>query len=272
MHFNLALLKEHPYATGGVVIVGAIVVFFLLSSSQGSSAVAATNPASSDDADLANVQAAAQVQTNAQQVQLAQTQLEAGVENNQTQASVDLGQVQTAAQLAASLASIAASVQTNDSDNFAAITEQANQEVSNENIYGMQEGVLLDQINAGVAENANNNATNLAGTEYGDTIQGQVALTSLDDATKLATQGQTIQQQQEDVVAGLAGKDIGANGGVVLSDILGDTQTAGAIAVSGNAAQASETASDDAEAASNTKAIVGGISSGLQAIATGLFA
>jgi hypothetical protein len=197
MAFNLELLKEHPYATGTVVIVGGVIVFYLLSSSSSSSTPGA-NSQSSDyaatlnaDSQLAQVQAGAQVQTNAQQVALQQAQLEAQVSNTQTAASLQSNDLSTAAQLAAVLGQISGQVQENNSNNYTAVTEQANTDVFNENVVQMQDSVLNDQINAGVVENANNNATNLGADELGT----QLATLQTTDTYNLEQQQEALQTQ-----------------------------------------------------------------------------
>ena len=193
MAFDLALLKEHPYATGGVVIVGGIVVFYLLSSSQSSGGTTgASGTSSSDyaaalsaDAQLAQTQAAASVQTNAQQVQLQQQQLEAQVANNQTAASLQSTNVQTAAQLAATLAQISGQT-----------TQSANQYAYAENIQAMQDQVLMSQINSGVVENANNNATALAGLQSTNDLQYGIAGLQAEVANTGVQAAQAVQTQQ----------------------------------------------------------------------------
>jgi hypothetical protein len=196
MALDLALLKEHPYATGGIVIVGGLVVFYLLSSSSGPAAAPAASPGGMSSADYqaalaastqnAQVQAAAQVQSNAQQVALQQQQLQADVANNQTAASLHMNDVNTSAQLAATLAQISASVQENQvtaATNLEATKAQlaaqtadtANQYIYSENLQSMQDAVLESQINSSVLENANNNATALAGLESSNALQGHIA-------------------------------------------------------------------------------------------------
>jgi hypothetical protein len=210
MALDLALLKQHPYATGGVVIVGGLIVFYILSSSSSSSsntaaAATPTVPGTSDadyqaalaaNSQLAQVQAAAQVQNNAQQVQLQQAQLEADVSNNQTAASIATNNTNTAAQLAATLAQISASVQENQTNVSAQTADTANQYVYAENLQAMQDQVLMSQINSGVLENANNNATALAGLESTNELQGAIATLQAGVASQGITAATTVQQQQ----------------------------------------------------------------------------
>ena len=99
-----------------------------------------------------------------------------------------LGNTQTAAQLAASIYGTQASVAENASDNATTEATAANAEISNQNVYAMQESELEDQINSGVVENANNNATAVAGAQ----IAAGVTDLGLGDALTLA------QQQEND--------------------------------------------------------------------------
>src|SRR4051812_27993992 len=115
---NLDFFKEHPYETGGIVIVCAVVLFYFLSSSGGSGA-SSGGSSSADfatavqaDAQLAQINAGAQVQNNAQQVALETAKLGAQVQN-----------YETSAQLATALASITGNVSINDSNNFATVTD-----------------------------------------------------------------------------------------------------------------------------------------------------
>jgi hypothetical protein len=206
MALDLTLIKQHPYATGGVVIVGGLVAFYLLSSAQGGGAQASSSGGMSAadyqaylqaQSSIAQANSAAQVQTNAQQVQLQQAQLEAQVANGQTAASIQNNNVSTAATLAATLAQIQAQTQQN-SDSLTAQTvqnrdmltaqtaQQANQLTYAQNIQQMQDDVLSSQINAGVAENANNNATALASTISSNDLQSLIAKLSASTATTIA--------------------------------------------------------------------------------------
>jgi len=199
MAFNLELIKKHPYTTGTIVIVGGVVVFYLLSgSSSAAPAAASSSDQSADayDAQLAQVQAAADVQTNAQQVQLQQAQLEASVSNTQTQAQLEATQTSTAAQLAATLAQVQASTQQNQDTLAAQTIQQGNELTYASNIQSMQDSVLEDQINSGVVENANNNATALAGVESTNDLQATVAGYQAAVATQGVTAAQTVEQQQ----------------------------------------------------------------------------
>lgn len=196
------LIKTHPYATGGVVIVGGLVVFYLLSSSQSSPAPAAagssTDPSSilGYNAQIAQIQAAQATQQMQSNVDLQGQQLQANVANYQTSASLESSNVNTAATLAATLAQLQSSNQQNEDTLAAQTTQQANQLMYAQNIQQMQDSVLESQINAGVVENANNNATALAGTDA--TLQYQTDLAGLQAQVGLAgvQASQTVQLAQ----------------------------------------------------------------------------
>lgn len=169
MALNLALLKKHPYATGGVVIVGGLVVFYLLSRQGSSAATSGTGENSDYAAELAansaaqQAQAAVAVQTNAQQAQVTVAQLNAQSANLQTSAAEDVTDTQTVAQLLAQLDTNSKSLEVTQSNNDASTLQQQNQLQSEQNIYSLQEGALTDQYNQATIQQENNNATNLAG-------------------------------------------------------------------------------------------------------------
>lgn len=277
MPFDLAFVKEHPYEIGGVVIAGGLVLFYLLSrgsgtisapASTGSSDYAATLNA---DSQLAQVAAAAQVQTNQQQAQLQAAQIQAETQAQSIQASVTTNNVNTAAQLAGVLGQISGQVQMNEANNYAAITEQANNSVSQENIYGMQEAVLEDQINAGVVENANNNATSLAGGEYQIGAQTTIASQGLTEAEKLASQQQTQYANEVNMIVPLAGQQKNSALDAQDQTSLFQTILSGgnpSVAVSGNNATSTSVVSGNNAGASK----VGTISSGISNLLSGLFA
>jgi hypothetical protein len=164
-------IKQHKYAVGIVVIVGGVVVLYLLASGSSSSSSSGSSQPSdfatevAAESQLAQVQAGEAVQTSAAQAQTAQAQLAANVANYQTSASLTANQDNTAATLASTLAGINAGVQTNEFDTASNTVQLANQIVGTENTTEMQDQVLESQINSGVIENANNNATALAGQE-----------------------------------------------------------------------------------------------------------
>lgn len=206
MPFDVKLLKEHPYATGAVVIIGGLIVFYLLSSSQSSGQAAASStaaPASTDataalqyDAQMAQINAGQQTQQLQANVAIQQQAYQADIANNQTAASLEANNVNTAATLAATLAQLQSSDTQTQYNLEAETTQQANQLMYAQNIQQMQDSVLSTQINAGVLENANNNATALAGTQATLDYQTQLA----GDQTAVALRGvqaaTDVQEQQ----------------------------------------------------------------------------
>jgi hypothetical protein len=289
MPFDLAIVKKHPYATGGVVIVGGLVVFYLLSSPQSSAAQAA--PASVPDdtaaelayqAQLAQTNAAASASSDAQQVQLQQTQLQAQVASQQVQASVDTNNVNTAATLAATLAQIQAQGESTAETDASQTAQQANQLTYAQNIQQMQDNVLESQINSGVVENANNNATALAGTEATLNFQTGVAT----DQTNLASQGLTeastlAENQQADFETNVqaimpsVGKAynsaLDANNALALQQTI---LTGGnpAVAAAGVASSTTATTSGNQTGVATLNAIINGINTAGKTAASGLFA
>jgi hypothetical protein len=159
------------------------------------------------------LQAAQEQQQTAANVQLQQDAYQAQVANNQTAASLQANNVNTAASLAATLAQLQASTAQNKDTLEAQTTQQANQLVYAQNIQQMQDSVLMSQINAGVLENANNNATALAGTEaslsyqtYLANLQAQVANHGIDASLSLAQQQEADYQSNTAYVLSQAGK------------------------------------------------------------------
>lgn len=288
MPFDLELLKKHPYATGGIVIIGGIIVFYLLSSSQGSASQVQTVAAGGADPNLiaadeqlAQVQAGAQVQTNAQQVALAQAQLEAGVANNQTAASLSATQLQTAAQLATALSTNQTNLAGAQISANAATAEQANQLVYAENLQGMQDQVLESQINSGVLENANNNATELAGLENNNStgvqiaqLQTGIASQALTDATQLQSQQETAYDSQIPYIVQHAGEQKNSALDATDQTTLFQTILAGgnpAVAVSGNNATTTATVSGNSSSVAKLGVITNGITSVANNVVQGLF-
>jgi hypothetical protein len=200
MAFNVELLKKHPYATGGAVLVGAIILYIIIKGSQGSSGnTAATTTATSGDGttaadvQMAQIQAAADVQSNAQQVALQTAQLQANVADTQTAASLQATQLGDTLSAAAQIYGLQANVSENATNVAGATTQQANQLLYAQNIQQMQDNVLEDQIGQAASENENNNATALAGEQiqanYGVNIanlQAGVASQSIADESTYA--------------------------------------------------------------------------------------
>lgn len=170
-HFDVEALKKHPYTIGGVIIVGGLIIFYLLSKS-GSSATASDGglgEALQYDENQAQVNASLAAQQQQTQAQTQQAELEAQVSNTQTAASLDASNTATEANLADNIAGIIGSIY----DTNASTVNNANEEVYTENVQSMADAVLENQTNAGVYENANNNATNLAATELGDNLYAE---------------------------------------------------------------------------------------------------
>jgi hypothetical protein len=302
MAFDIQLLKDHPYATGGVVIVGGLIVFYLLSGSQGSSSTASSASSSpSDDqsaalaysSQIAQASAAAQVQTNAQQVQLQQTQLEAQVASQQIDASLHTNDVNTAATLAATLAQIQAqTTQNQDSlvaqttqnrDTLAAQTvQQGNQLTYAQNIQEMQDAVLESQINAGVVENANNNATALAGTDatltyqqYIASLQAGVASQGLTIAGNLAQSEESDYEQNVQAILPNVGKaynsGLDANNALALQETI-LARGNPAVAAAGVSSSTTATTSGNQSGLATLNAIINGVTNLGTNVSKGLFA
>ena len=272
MHFNLALLKEHPYATGGIVIFGGVVVFYLLSSSSSSSGSGGNSDFAAElqaDEQQQQVQAAENVQQSQYNAQLQQTQIEAQVANTQTAASLDANNVNTAAQLASSLAGINASVSENATNQNATTTQEANQLIETQNTTSMQDAVLESQINSGVVENANNNATALAGLENTNQYTYSLGSQSLNDATTLATQQNNQYANEVSYIEGAAGQQKNSALDATDQTALFQTILSGgnpAVAASGNSSTTSATLAGDKQGT----ALVGSITSGLSSVLAGL--
>jgi hypothetical protein len=289
MAFDLALLKEHPYATGGIVIVGGLAVFYLLSSRSSGGAAPAQASAVPDNSaalayssQLAQAQAAADVQTNAQQVQLQQTQLQAQVASQQIDASLQTNNVNTAAQLAATLAQIQAGAESTTDTLAAQTTQQTNQLVYAQNIQQMQDAVLESQINSGVVENANNNATALAGTEatlnYQQTIAGmQATLASqgLTEASDLAEKQQSDFETNVQAILPNAGKAynsaLDANNALALQQTILTGGNPG-VAAAGIGSSSTAVVSGNQTGVATINSILAGVQNLGKTVSTGLFA
>jgi len=166
------VFKKHPYLIAGGVIGGGVLVIYLLTSSSSGAASNQSNSSQSSNAAIAQSAIAANAQNAQTQAQLQAVQIQADSQNTQASLAASENNINSAAGLAATLAQISGQVQENNSNNYSAITQSANNLVAQENIAGMQESVLADQINAGVLENANNNATALgiSSIQTGDTL------------------------------------------------------------------------------------------------------
>lgn len=275
MAINIELLKEHPYATGGVVIVGGIVVFYMLSkqgtTSQGSGS--GTGNYLAADAALQQAQAAVAIQTNGQNAAIQQAQISASVANNQTAAAVTTSNTSTLAALVAALSGNKTSLAVTQSNNDAATLQQLNQEVSQQNIYAIQESGLQDQINQQFNISANNNATTLDAFKAQLAEQGAIATQSLTIAGGLATQQQQLDQLNINAIIPLAGQQKNSaldatNQTTLFQTILAHgnptvaaygTQASSTAAVSGNNANASNVASITAGITKLGSSLIGGL-------------
>lgn len=282
MPLDLAELKKHPYAVGGVVIVGGIVVFYLLS--QGSSSTASSTGSDYSAAlaaDSANNQAsaAAAIQTNAQQVALQTAQLNASVANTQTSASESVANTQTLASLAAALNSNSTSIAVTQSNNDAATLQQANTLNSQQNIYSIQEAGLQDQINQAAEENANNNATSLAGLVDQLNYGTGIATLQTNAGVTLGEQAETDQNNINQQVLNYTSSTALANApnAANLNSVTGILQTL----LSGNnpsvaaAGTAGSTSSANTQVAGNTSiinSVISQIGKVGTSVSTGLFA
>lgn len=200
MAFNLALLKEHPYATGAVVIIGGIVAFYLISSGGSGSSSSSSSDNGFGEALAAQAQAqqtnaAAEVQNNQTQAEVQAAQLTAQTTDQQTSAAQETTDTSTIASLINGLYGTQAAVAVNNSNNTAATTQSANQLVYAQNLQSMQDSVLEDNINTSAQEQEYGDDVSLQGLEDNDTyqqnittLQAGVASQGLTDETGLATQ------------------------------------------------------------------------------------
>lgn len=233
---DLSWFKEHKMVVGAGVVGLIILILLLKSSGSGAASSATTDDGTAElaaESQLAQTQAASNAQqlqaqtaqqTAALQGQVATQQIAAQLSATENTNDDQLAAIlaQTTAGLTATESSNATSVQNNtittggqvainQSNNDAQTAQQqANLEYA-ENLQGQQDAVLTAQINAGVDENANNNATSLAETntaaqyqsylaslQAGIASQGiasntTVALAGLSDQTTLESQGQSDQ-------------------------------------------------------------------------------
>jgi hypothetical protein len=300
MAFNLQLIKDHPYATGGVVIVGGLIVFYLLSSSESSGAAPASSSGQPDQSaalayssQIAQANAAAEVQTNAQQVQLQQTQLQAQVASQQIDASLHTNDVNTAATLAATLAQIQAQTTQNQDSLVAQTTQnrdtltaqtvqQGNELTYAQNIQSMQDAVLESQINAGVVENANNNATALAGTDatldyqhYIAGLQAGVASQGLTIAGSLAQSEESDYEKNVQAILPNVGKaynsGLDANNALALEETILARGNPG-VAAAGVSSSTTATTSGNQTGLATLQAIINGVTNLGNSAAKGLLA
>jgi hypothetical protein len=273
MAINFAEIKKHPYAIGGVVIVGGLVVFYLLSRGSSSSA----SPASSSNSDYlaassaeGQAQAAAAIQTNAQNAAIQQAQINASSTNLQTSAAQDVANTQTIASLIATLSGNKTAAEVTQSNNDAATLQQSNAEITQQNEFSIQEQGLQAQVNEAEEENANNNSTSLAGLVDTLNYQGAIASQVIGSATTLATQQQAYQEQNTEALIPTFGKQY--NSALDANNAAAETLTVlsggnPVVANTGVISSASSTAVGDSASAS----IINSISKLGASVAGGLF-
>lgn len=198
MEFNPELIKKHPYATGAVVIIGGLVVFYLLSRQSGGAQTASGT--SNSGAYTAALQASEQMaQLNSAQ-QIAQMNAQNQAQANQLQANIVNNQ--TTAQLEAAIVGSQTSLAANRDTLAAQTAQQANQLQYAANIQQMQDSVLTSQISAGVQEQANAEATQLAGIQTQANYQQNIAQMQ----AGLLSQNMTNQQAINTAVLAKAGQ------------------------------------------------------------------
>lgn len=182
-------IKKHPYAIGGAVIVGGVILFVLLSSSQSSGSTTAASSSSNEgqllsaDLQMQSIQAGVALQAQQNQVQLSTAQLSADTTNQQTAAALAATKDSDITGLAASLYGTQAQVQVANIQAQSDTTQQANQLMYAQNMQGMQDQVLTDQINQSTVQDANNNAAMIAGDQITANYQIGVAQLQNDSNT-----------------------------------------------------------------------------------------
>lgn len=96
--------SEHPYIWGGgIFLLGVLLVWYFFSGSSSSTAAASTTAVPDNSAAIASeyaTQASLSAAQSQQQMQLSLAGIQAGVVNNQTSASLDLGSLDLTTQLA----------------------------------------------------------------------------------------------------------------------------------------------------------------------------
>jgi hypothetical protein len=284
MAFELPpFIKEHPYAVGSAVIIGGIVILYLLSGSSSGTTTAASSNASLQAQELQASEAEAQINAGTQQqdvqtsaeLQAAQDQQEST--DAQTAASVNISNNQTAAQLAAAIYGTQQGTAVTALNDETEEATAANAEISNQNVYAMQESELEDQINSGVVENANNNATAVAGAQIqagvtdlgiGDSLT--LSQQQENDAYNLASQNETAYDAEIPTIVSEAGQQ--KNSALDATDQTSLFQT---ILAQGNptVAAGGTSASTTAAVSGNATGVatIGSIASGLTSLSKGLF-
>jgi hypothetical protein len=130
--------------------------------------------------------------------------------------------------------------------------------------------VLVDQINSGVVENANNNASAVAALSITTAANTTLGLASLNDATSLAQTQQSNYEANVNNIIPLAGQQknsaLDATDQTTLFQTILSGGNAG-VAATGSSASASTAASGNSASVSK----VGSVTSGLSSLISGLF-
>jgi hypothetical protein len=217
---NLEWIKEHPYATGGIVIIGGGALFLIVSSHQSSSGTSSsgndTDAVLSADTQLQQISAASQAQQQQTQAQLQAMELQTQAAENQSQLQLESSNTQVAAQLVAAIVGGQQNVEETSIAANSNTTQQANQLNYAQNLQEMQDNVLEDQISSSTTEDLNANATSLASLEdqmnAAVTVTGQQAAIqsqALTDATQLgAIQANNQYNMTSSLIAGQNGNSI----------------------------------------------------------------
>ena len=212
-------LKTHPYETGIAVIVLGLIGFYVISSNQSTpqsqaaaQVPAGTDPNASENVALANIQAGAAVAASQSNAQLQTAQIAATANTQQIQASADAQNLGTDAALVATLYQTQQATLQNQNSLAAQTAQQANELTYASNIQQEQDNVFNNQINAGVLEQANNNATASAisqqGYTYGTTVANLTAglgSQALNESYNLQIQNQTAYNSQIPYIVANAG-------------------------------------------------------------------
>lgn len=277
MPFDFAALKKHPYAVGGVVIVGALGVFYVLSRNSASSVsgVATDNSGvAAADASLGQAQAAAAIQTNAQNAAIQTASINASSTDLQTNAAESVANNQTVASLIAALSGNKTTAEVTQSNNDAATLQASNAEIAQQNIYQLQEEQLTHQYDIAAQEQANNNSTNLAGLVDTLNYQGQIATQVIGGATQLALQQQANTQANTQALIPTFGKQYNSaldanNAAAEILTVLSGNNAG--VANSGVQSSTVATQSGNAANSSNIAAITNGVAKVGSSIASGFF-
>lgn len=246
MHFDISLIKKHKVATVVIVGIGAIVLYLLLKGSSGSSGASSATGLTTTDLQAAQLTAAENVQQS--QIQSTQNiaQINADVQNNQTAASLALGQAQIQA----------------------STVQQANQIAGNLSAINL-EGTISTQ------QQVNAEQTQLAETQLGTSaavdvagIQAGAYETAVNAQTAVESQALSNQAAIDTSVIQQAGKDTGRSSTgwtQIISSLFGQ----GPAAIAAN--QPSQVAGSPSAIISATGGAAGGILKGVGGIISSLF-